>query len=183
MQLTKGIYGGSAYSYANDADFRSVSTSEQFWQEVIDKYYAKYKGIAKWHKELAHEAQSTGRIVIPSGRYFPIVPDFTKRNPWPLTIIKNYPVQGFGADCVMLARLNCRKLLHASSLKAKLIGTIHDSIVIDCPNNEVERVAEILKQSIEDVPRMIKQIWDYDFILPLTCEIKYGPNKSKMLDI
>lgn len=86
------IYGGSAYSYANDPDFRGVSTSQDFWQDVIDKYYTKYKGIKEWHKALLLEAQTNGRIIIPSGRYFPITPDYKKREPWPLTIIKNYPV-------------------------------------------------------------------------------------------
>ena len=46
------LYGGSAYSYANDPDFRKVSTSQTFWQDVIDKYYTKYTGIAQWHKQL-----------------------------------------------------------------------------------------------------------------------------------
>jgi len=87
------LYGGSAYSYANDPDFMVVSRKEEFWQDVIDKYYAKYWGIAQWHKELVYEAQSTGRIIIPSGAYFPIAPDYTKRKPWPLTVIKNYPVK------------------------------------------------------------------------------------------
>ena len=87
------IYGGQAYSYANDPDFIHVSRSQDFWQDVIDKYYNKYKGIRKWHDQLVIEAQTTGRLLIPSGRYFPITPDFKKREPWPLTIIKNYPVE------------------------------------------------------------------------------------------
>lgn len=87
------LYGGSAYSYANDPDFRGVSTSQDFWQEVIDKYYNKYSGIAAWHKQLLIEAQTNGRLTIPSGRYYPIVPDITKYESWPLTIIKNYPVK------------------------------------------------------------------------------------------
>jgi len=171
------IYGGSAYSYANDPDFRSVSNSQEFWQGVIEKYYAKYKGIAVWHKQLLIEAQTNGRITIPSGRYYPIVPDLTKRESWPLTIIKNYPVQGFGAELVMLARLRCNQLLQASGLRALLVGTIHDSIVVDCPSTEVQRVGLIIKQSIESVPEYVKTIWGYDFQLPLTCEISSGPNK------
>ncbi len=86
------LYGGSAYSYAHDPDFRGVSTSQTFWQEVIDKYYNKYSGIKKWHEGLLLEAQTTGRIEIPSGRYYPITPDISRRESWPLTIIKNYPV-------------------------------------------------------------------------------------------
>jgi len=177
------IYGGSAYSYANDPDFRAVSTSQDFWQDVIDKYYTKYKGIAKWHKQLLAEAQEHGRLTIPSGRYYPIVPDITKRESWPLTIIKNYPVQGFGADLVMLARLRASQLIRERGLEeVKLIGTIHDSIVVDCPGRMLDKVAHILKQSVEEVPMFCKKLWDYDFSLPLTCEVSYGPNKTDMKD-
>ncbi len=41
------IYGGSAYSYANDPNFAEVSKSEKFWQGVIDEFYNKYKGLHK----------------------------------------------------------------------------------------------------------------------------------------
>jgi DNA polymerase I-like protein with 3'-5' exonuclease and polymerase domains len=173
------LYGGSAYSYANDADFRGVSTSQDFWQEVIDKYYTKYSGIAEWHKQLLYEAQTTGRITIPSGRYYPIVPDITKRESWPLTIIKNYPVQGLGADLVLLARLRAKQLLQEYPL-ALLCGTIHDSIVVDCPSEMCYTIRDILKQSVEQVPEYCKKIWNYNFSLPLKCEISYGPNKTDM---
>lgn len=177
------VYGGSAYSYANDADFRGVSTSQEFWQDVIDQYYAKYTGIAAWHKALLIEAQTNGRITIPSGRYYPIVPDITKRESWPLTIIKNYPVQGFGADLVMLARLRASQLLSEAGIEASLVGTIHDSIVVDCPGKVCYTVGEILKQSVEQVPGYCKKIWGYDFALPLTCELSFGKNKTNMEEL
>lgn len=177
------IYGGSAYSYANDPDFRGVSTSQDFWQDVIDKYYTKYKGIKEWHKALLLEAQTNGRITIPSGRYFPIAPDYTKREPWPLTIIKNYPVQGFGADLVMLARLRASQLLTEAGIEASLVGTIHDSIVVDCPSKVCYTVGEILKKSVEEVPGLCWRIWGYAFSLPLTCELSFGKNKTNMEEL
>jgi DNA polymerase I-like protein with 3'-5' exonuclease and polymerase domains len=70
------IYGGTAYSYANDSDFMGVSSSEKFWQNIIDEYYAKYQGIRVWHDKLIDEAKRTGKIEVPS-RTFPIVPDQT----------------------------------------------------------------------------------------------------------
>lgn len=177
------IYGGSAYSYANDSDFQGVSTSQQFWQEVIDKYYAKYQGIQRWHQELIREAQSTGRLEIPSGRHYPIKPDYRKREPWPLTIIKNYPVQGFGADLVMLARLEANKRLKESGYEYKLISTIHDSIVADAPEQYAEAVGRILYDSIKEVPKLCKQVFGYDFSLPLTSEVQIGPNKKDMVEV
>lgn len=160
-----------------------VSSSERFWQNIIDEYYAKYTGIRKWHNELIDTAIRQGRLDIPSGRFYPITPDYSKKNPWPHTIIKNYPVQGFGADLVMLARLQARKLLKEHGLLSLLISTVHDSILADCPDDEVEVVARLLKQAVEDVPKLCKQVFGYAFSLPLTAEVQYGPNKKDMKTI
>lgn len=176
------IYGGSAYSYAHDSDFIGVSSSEKFWQDVIDKYYAKYTGIARWHKEIDYEAKNTGKLGVPSGRYYPFQYEQTKRGQlkWPDTKVKNYPVQGFGADLVMLARLEFYKRLKASGLQALLVSTIHDSIVVDTPEENVYNIGLLLNDSIEAVPALVKQVWGYDFTLPLTSEVGFGPNKKEM---
>jgi DNA polymerase I len=178
------IYGGSAYSYAHDSDFMGVSTSEKFWQNVIEEYYNKYQGIGQWHTKLIQTAISQGYLEIPSGRIFPITPNYSKREPWPHTIIKNYPVQGFGADLVMLARLEAAKNLKlAGVVQSVLISTIHDSIVADCPTNEVQLVGRILNDAVEAVPNLCKQVFGYEFSLPLTAEVQYGPNKKDMQNL
>lgn len=160
-----------------------VSTSEKFWQGVIDEYYDKYKGIRKWHNWLIDHAKRNRQLEIPSGRFYPIIPDFQKREPWPITIIKNYPVQGFGADLVMLARLQAMKKLKQSGLASLLISTIHDSIVADCPENEVEDVGRILNQAVEDIPLLCRKTFGYDFSLPMTAEVQYGRNKKDMQNL
>lgn len=180
------IYGGSAYSYAADPDFRGVSTSIDFWQGVIDKYYAKYHGMADWHRRLDYEAKRDGRLTIPSGRYYPFGYEQTKWGlKWPDTKVKNYPVQGFGADLVKLARLEAAKRMRGEGFTTLLVSTIHDSIVADSPREEVDAVGKILKASVEAVPSLCKDIWGYDFVLPLSAEIQAGPNKKDMkgLDI
>jgi DNA polymerase I-like protein with 3'-5' exonuclease and polymerase domains len=177
------IYGGTAYSYANDSDFMGVSTSEKFWQGVIDEYYDKYTGIRKWHNSLIDTAIREGRLEIPSGRFYPISPDYSKRQPWPHTVIKNYPVQGFGADLVMLARLRARQLFRQAGCSALLISTIHDSIVADVQSFEIELVGRLLKQAVEDVPELCRKTFGYSFCLPLTAEVQYGLNKRDMKDL
>ena len=102
---------------------------------------------------------------------------------WPITVIKNYPVQGFGADLVMLARLQARKRLLHEGLRSTLVSTIHDSIVADVRSEQTERVGRILKQAVEEVPALCKQVFGYDFSLPLTAEVQYGPNKKDMKEL
>ncbi len=88
----KLLYGATAYGYAHDGDFTQISTSDKFWQVIIDEYYEKYQGIRVWHGTLIATAMRDGQLEIPSGRIFPITPDYSKREPWPTTVIKNYPV-------------------------------------------------------------------------------------------
>lgn len=155
----------------------------EFWQNVIDEYYNKYKGIGVWHNELIYTAQRDGKLVIPSGRFYPIVPNYKHRDPWPTTIIKNYPVQGFGADLVMLARLQAAKLIRESGLEAKFISTIHDSIVVDTPTKNCYNISMLLKRAVEETPLLCKKVFNYDFKLPLTCEIQQGVNKYDMKEV
>jgi len=191
--IFKLLYGASAYGFANDPDFIHLGFSDKKWQAVIDSFYAKYYGGAAWHKHIINEAQTTGRLIIPSGRYFPFTPIkkpdgnyATNRDgsfKWPITQIKNYPVQGFGADLVMLARLEAKKLIHERRISGLLIGSIHDSIIGDCEEQSVGPMARALLDAVERVPQLVKQIWNYDFSLPLTAEAQWGPNKYDMEDL
>lgn len=180
------IYGGSAYSYAHDPDFMGVSSSEKFWQRVIDAYYEKYTGIKLWHGQLLETVMREGFITIPSGRHYHFT---TTRNgwggpQWPLTTIKNYPVQGFGADLVKLARIEfCRKLRESGLEDALFIMTIHDSLVVDTVAKNMYNIRDMLRESIESVPSLVGQHWDYNFMLPLRCEVQAGPSKALLKNI
>lgn len=178
------IYGGSAFSYAHDPDFTGVSSSVKFWQKVIDQYYEKYYGIRRWHDSLLQVVKKQGFLEIPSGRHYQFQPVFKYNDwKWPETTIKNYPVQGFGADLVMLARIEFARLLRKSKLEACIVATVHDSIVVDTPSKNVVAVAQLLKQAVESVPELCKQEFGYAFSLPLSCEIQTGPNKLDMKEL
>ena len=83
----------------------------------------------------------------------------------------------------MLARLEARKLMHERKIEGLLIGTIHDSIVADCPEASVLRVAESLLEAVQRVPQLVKQVWGYDFSVPLTAEASVGPNKKDLVEL
>lgn len=174
------IYGGSAWSYANDPDFAGVSRDVKFWEGVIERYYTKYSGIKQWHDALLALVKKQGYIEVPSGRFYEFKPEFRHSDwRWPLTQIKNYPVQGFGADLVMLARIRAKQLLDGLP-NVDFIQTIHDSVVVDTTQENCYTVCMALKQAVEDVPQMCQQYFNYNFSLPLTCEVQVGPNKKEM---
>lgn len=180
------IYGGSAYSYANDPDFADVGLDQEGWQQVIDKYYQKYSGLREWHESLVLEVMSTGGITIPTGRKFRYEPDTKYGKPrWPRTTILNYPVQGFGADLMVLARLCVNKELNEKQLKARgvlPVSTVHDSLVYDVPNRCVDETVDAIKVGWSKIPGTFEQIFGLSFDLPCRVEIGYGPNLKDMTD-
>ncbi len=169
-----------------------LGKNDKYWQEVIDSFYKKYHGGAAWHRQIVNTAQTTGKLTIPSGRYFPFSPvmvdgkyvrDRSGSLKWPITQIKNYPVQGFGADLVMLARLEAFKLYREAEIEAKFVGTIHDSIVVDCSDQVSTDAAKLLLRAIERVPKLCREVWGYTFKVPITAEVQVGRNKLDMEEL
>ena len=178
------MYGGSAYAYANDPDFESVKWSENKWQEAIDAFYAKYKGLAAWHTSIYKEVVETGQLRMPTGRVFTFESKPSRFGPkWPRTEILNYPVQGTGADLVAIARILAFQRVKKEKLKTLFVSTVHDSIVCDCPTEEAKYVGQILLESIQATPKRFSELFNVNFDLPLTGEIKIGYNHKQMEDI
>lgn len=176
--LFRLIYGGGAWSYANDPAFMPVSKSEKFWQEVIDKFYDKYRGLHRWHTSIVQQVVATGRLEMPTGRVYTYTKD--KRGEWPRTTILNYPVQGLGADLMMIGRLSFFRRLKESELPALLVSSIHDSLVVDSEPEVCYNICKILKESIEDIPNNFERLFGVPFNLPMKSEISYGLNKKDM---
>lgn len=179
------IYGGGAWSYANDPDFMGVSTSEKYWQGVIDQFYDKYKDLHKWHTKIVQEVVGSGRLVMPHGRIYTYEKD--KRGEWPRTTILNYPVQGLGADLMMIGRISFFRRLKASNLIGLLVSSIHDSLVVDAPSEKLDKldnncynICMMLKNVIEDIPKNFEKLFKIPFNLPMKSEISYGMNKKNM---
>lgn len=172
------MYGGSAYSYANDPDFASVSRSEKFWQKVIDAFYEKYQGLAQWHTSIVQQVTLTGQLVMPTGRIYKFTHD-PKRG-WPETTIKNWPVQGLGADLMSIARVSFFKRFKNADINGKLVNTVHDSIVVDIHPDEVQRCIRLFDAVFSDIPSNFRKLFGVEFNLPLRCECGVGFNMKQL---
>lgn len=175
------LYGGTEFGFVKDSDFTRVSTSKTYWREVIDKFYQKYKGIAKWHNSLLQEVGRTGKIVTPFGRTF--VYGRKSNGDLPASAIKNYIGQGTGADIVAMARVSMFKRWKKTNIQGKLINTVHDSIVIDSPNAEVDRWVALTNEVFRDLPGNINRIFGVNFNLPIKVEIAVGKNQKELTEI
>lgn len=180
--LFRLIYGGTAYSYANDVDFTDTSSSERYWQTVIQRFHDKYTGWSAWWTGLIQEATTTGKIVNPAtGRTY----EYTKTRwgSWPETTIKNYIVQGFAADLMSIARVSFAKRFHDLNINGILVNTVHDSIVADIDPSEMERTVELFHKVFDDLPKNFERLFKKEFNLPLKCEVSIGANMKDLTEV
>jgi DNA polymerase I-like protein with 3'-5' exonuclease and polymerase domains len=183
--LFRTIFRGSGYSFANDPDFMHVSASPKFWDEMNAKFFAKYKGIDKQHhiwKDVVLEGKP---IVSPFGRTWKVElkRDFRGELKIPWTVLTNYPVQGTGADIMMLVRIMAYKRIKKDEYLSKhvvFVSTVHDSIVVDCPRDCVKPVVAVFHSCFDDLRKTIMANFQYDWFVPMTCECKQGLNMKDM---
>lgn len=177
------IYGGNEYSFANDPDFTPVSSSTKYWKKVLEKYFAKYYGLAAWHQKICAEVGRTGMLTTPLGRTFKW--DVMKFGSFkvPDTQVKNYPVQGTGADIVSVARVLLRQRWKKANISGMLVNTVHDSIVADVEKKEVDKTVTLMYNVFRDVPRNINNIFGVNFDLETKVEILVGQDMYHLEEV
>lgn len=183
--LFRLIYGGSAYAYAYDPDFTHVSASPKFWQKVIDEAYDKYNVLEKTHTAWVQTVIRTGQLEVCTGRTYSWQPFRTDKGElkWPRTQILNYPVQGLGHDLMAIVRTLLFVRLRNLGLRSLLVSTVHDSIDVDCPAEEVSQVVECVATCFRDAPSRFYDLFGTEFNLPLRCEIFTGNNIKDLTEV
>jgi DNA polymerase-1 len=185
IYLFRTIFKGSGWSFANDPDFMHVSSDPNFWEGINEKFFAKYHGIAKCHEGWKDLVVAGKPIDGPLGRSWTIS---LKRDDYgnlkvPWTTLTNYPVQGTGADIMMLARISFYKRVKKLGWPVKFITTVHDSIVVDVPLDYVQRVVDLFHAVFDDIPKNIWNLFEYEWNVPMGCECKQGMNMKEMTKI
>ena len=175
------IYGGSAWSYANDPNFKDVG-KEDFWENVIKEFYNKYKDLYQWHEEIFFKAKRDHKLVMPTGRTYFYEPEIKYgQMKYPRTKILNYPVQGLGADLMAIARVSLRNRLKGRD-GVKMVNTVHDSIILDFDPKVWDNISlvNIVDRCFEDVPKNFEKLFGVDFNLPMRVECQVGQTWGDM---
>lgn len=180
--LFRTIYRGSGWSFANDPDFMHVSTSSQFWDDMNEKFYNKYTGINNCHYRWKDDIMAGKVITGPMGRSWscPVRRDNRGELKIPWTTLTNYPVQGTGADVMMLARIMAKKRIKDANIPCDFISTVHDSIVVDCRRKYLDDLRTIFDSVFADLPSRIHAVFGYQWTVPMACESKFGPDMKNM---
>lgn len=179
--LFRWIYRGPAFAYSRDPDFMSVSSSQKYWQDVIDQYYSKYQGLYKTHMKYLQEVNMTGKLTSPIGRNY--IFKRNKKGEFSEYEITNYPNQGLGADIMAVARVSLAARFSKYKLRSLLISTIHDSLTSDSPDSEVEIVKELMVDVFKDLPKNIERAYGIKWDLPMLGECSVGPNMKDLVEI
>lgn len=159
------IYGQSAFGLAQNLN---IPRSEA--REIIDSYFTQYPKIKKYMDESVNNAKDLGYVETMLGRRR-ILKDINSVN----AIVRghaernaiNAPIQGTAADIIKIAMINIYKKLKASKLKSKMILQVHDELVFDVPNNEIDEVSNLIKYEMENAVKMD---------VPLVVEVDKGKN-------
>ena len=157
------IYGISAFGLANDLNISSKKA-----QEYINRYFETYSDVKAYMNGNVEKATKDGFVETLCGRRRVInelrssnynVRSFGER------AAMNMPLQGSSADIIKVAMINVVKRLQEEGFTAKLVLQVHDELIIDCPEKEATKVAEILKEEMENAVQLE---------VPLTVEVGVG---------
>lgn len=159
------VYGISSFGLSND-----LSISRKEAEQYIKDYFISYPGIKNYLDNSVKEAKEKGYSVTMFGRRRPI-PELTSGNfmqrQFGERVAMNSPIQGSAADIMKIAMINVAKELKEKDLKSKIVLQIHDELLIEAYENEVEQVKDILKRNMEQAAHLN---------VPLDVDVQVGNN-------
>lgn len=169
-RLAKIVNFGIAYAVEAFGLSQRVGISKAEAREVIDNYYKTYKGIKKYMDETPEIAREQGYVATLFGRrrYLPAIKDrnFSVRSRAEREAI-NMPIQGTASDIVKIAMINVDDALKAAGLKTRMLMQVHDELLLEAPEDEVETVRSILVDKMGSAARLD---------VPLNVEVGTGKN-------
>ena len=159
------VYGQQAFGLGQSLHIPMAEA-----QEMIDRYYRAYPGVREYLDRTVAEAHETGYAVTMFGRKRHI-PELSSSNVnmrhFGERTAMNHPMQGSAADIIKLAMIRVEQRLRAEGLKSRMVIQVHDELDFECPNDEVERLTELVGDVMDNV---------VELSVPLTADIQTGPN-------
>ena len=141
------VYGISAFSLAND-----IGVSVKQAGEYIDNYLAVYHGVRDYMERIKQQAKEDGYVCSMFGRrrYLPELKskNFNIRSFGERAAL-NTPIQGTAADIIKIAMVRVYRRLKKEQLRSRLILQVHDELILETPEDEIEIAAKLLKEEME----------------------------------
>jgi DNA polymerase-1 len=162
------IYGMSAFGLAGQLGIERAAA-----QAYMDRYFARYPGVADYMRATREQAREQGYVETVFGRRL-WLPEIRSgngaRRQGAERAAINAPMQGTAADLVKLAMIAVQRWLEADHLKSIIIMQVHDELVLEVPDNEIDLVKSRLPQLMSGVAELA---------VPLVVDVGIGANWDK----
>ena len=161
------IYGMGQYGLAKSLGIDNISA-----KNFIDRYFARYPGVAEYMQRTKEQAAAQGFVETLFGRRL-YLPDIRNKNANARAGAEraaiNAPMQGTASDLIKRAMIDVSRWLASDDLKSKLIMQVHDELVLEVPEAELDLVKEKLPQIMAKVDEGMLKV-------PLVAEVGVGMN-------
>ena len=142
------VYGISAFGLA-----KQLRIPRGDAEKYIDTYFATYPGIGAYMDKYQDLARQQGFVTTITGRKC-FLPDINSKNPMVKGLAErlaiNAPIQGSAADIVKKAMIDLYPALGQQGLQSKMILQVHDELILETPESEVEAATVLLKSVMEN---------------------------------
>lgn len=159
------VYGIGAFSLSKDIGV-SVKEASAFIQNYLDNF----PGVRDYMQETVEFGQEHGYVSTLYGRRRPL-PELASSNyniqALGKRIAMNTPIQGTAADIIKIAMINVYKRLEKENLHAKLVLQVHDELIVETPENEIDIVTKLLQEEMENAAHLS---------VPLSTDVHTGQN-------
>jgi DNA polymerase-1 len=159
------IYGMSAFGLASNLGIERGAA-----QSYIEKYFQRFSGVKQFMDQTRLQAKAHGYVETVFGRrlWLPEInsPNGPRRQGAERAAI-NAPMQGTAADLIKLSMIAVQDWLESAQVKTRMVMQVHDELVLEVPNDELELVRVKLPELMAGVAALK---------VPLTAEVGVGPN-------
>ena len=163
------VYGLSPFGLA-----QQLGIEQKEAKRFIEAYFERYAGVRTFIERTLEQARRDGFVRNLFGRKRPI-PDLLSKNPnlrgFAERTAVNTPLQGTAADLIKVAMLRLDEEIRGRGLEAKMLLQVHDELVLEAPEREVEVVKALVKECMEGA---------HEVSVPLEVEVSVGGNWRDM---
>ncbi|PWT93971.1 MAG: DNA polymerase I [Acidobacteria bacterium] len=166
----KAINYGINYGQSPFGLSQLLNIDQKEAKEYIDRYFQKYPKVRAYLDETTEFAKKNGYVGTLFGRRRFLPEIWSKDRTVFMAAVRaaiNTPLQGTAADIIKLAMIEVQKEIEERGLQSKMIMQVHDELVFEAPEKEKAIMAEMVKEKMENV---------YKMVVPLTVDLSIGKN-------
>ncbi|EFV77174.1 DNA polymerase I [Cytobacillus pseudoceanisediminis] len=165
----KAVNFGIVYGISDYGLSQSLGITRKEAGKFIDRYLESYPGVKQYMDDIIHDAKQKGYVstLLHRRRY---LPEITSRNfnlrSFAERTAMNTPIQGSAADIIKKAMIDMADRLRKEELKARLLLQVHDELIFEVPEDEIETLKKIVPDVMENA---------VELKVPLKVDYSFGP--------